>query len=68
MIDLTMDYIDIKPPLSNEQMVLANHYAGLAMQALITTIRIGDFEEYNYDAVAKDAFKFAEAMVRYEPK
>ena len=67
MIDLTMDYIDIKPPLTNEQMILANHYAGQAMQALIATIKINDSEEYNYEAVAKDAFKFAEAMVRYNP-
>lgn len=63
-----MDYVSMKAPLTNDEMILANHYAGLAMQALITTIRISNTEEYNYEAVARDAFKFAEAMVRYEPK
>lgn len=37
--------------------------AGQAMSALIGTISISDDEQYNYQALSKDAFEFAEAMI-----
>ncbi len=46
-----------------EQHDLLLKFAGQAMQSLITTIRINDGEDYNYTFLARDAFKFAEAML-----
>jgi len=46
-----------------EQYDLLLKFAGQAMQSLITTIKINDDEEYNYLFLAKDAFRFAEAML-----
>lgn len=46
-----------------EQHDLLLKFAGQAMQSLITTIKIDDYEQYNYTLLAKDSFRFAEAML-----
>ena len=51
--------------ISGKEAELLEHYAGLAMQAIINNIEtLKNDEDYNHDAVAVDAFEFAFAMMR----
>lgn len=51
--------------VSGKEAELLEHYAGLAMQSIISNIEsLKNDEEYNHDAVAFDAFEFAFAMMR----
>ena len=63
---LTTMPMPIQPiKLSGKEAELLEHYAGLAMQAIINNIEtLKDDEDYNHDAVAVDAFEFAFAMMR----
>lgn len=44
-------------------LTLKQHYAGLAMQAMIAS---GGVSRHPKDAIAKQAFEYAEAMLKYE--